>query len=189
MVKYRLALRDSLISLSTTLLIDFTKALLITSRRKRFPLVCVDHITGRPIACSTTTATFSQVTALMRQYVVLSFGSPRVAISDSSLCFTARELEQFMIKYGTKQKNLMTSDLMSSLRGKAMFQTILRAVSKVVLRRHFSWVLAVPRVLCGFRFRSLASQLSWYDFLYEENLREPLEHLEASREKLFSLTY
>ena len=87
-----------LTSLFDVFSIDFAGPLPTTPCGNKHLLVCVEHLTGWPIACPIPTATAAEVIAFVEEQVIIPFGRPRVIVSDNVPCFTARSLQTFVRK-------------------------------------------------------------------------------------------
>lgn len=58
----------------------------------RFFLVCVEHLSEWPVVSATKQTTAETVVSFMKEKVVLSFGAPRIAVSDNAAYFIAQSV-------------------------------------------------------------------------------------------------
>lgn len=98
--KYSSRLKVPWTRLFSTLSIEFAGPFPTTTRGMSFLLVCVEYLTGWPLAYPNTSAVASEVIAFIKQHTIFSFGRPRLITSDNSPCFTASSLEKFPSKCG-----------------------------------------------------------------------------------------
>lgn len=78
-----------------------------------------------------------------------------------------------------KWKTVLACAPMSNGRAEGMVQTVKTGIAKMVFNQPTQWVLALDRVLFGYRRRNLAFGFSPFELLYGVVPRMSLEHSET----------
>ena len=146
--------------------IDFAGPFAATPRGNKHWLVCVEHLTGRPIVIPTATAAALELIRLVEEQIIMPFGRPTIIVSDSGPCLIARSLEEFMKSNDIKWKTVLAYAPMSNVRAERMVGTVKRSIGKIVLTHPTDWGLAVAKVLYGYRQRNLSSGFSFFHLMY-----------------------
>jgi len=163
---YRSSLYFPLTNIFSVFSIDFAGPFPASSGGNRFILVCVEHLTGWPLARAIANATADVVKAFVREEIMHSFGPPQTIISDNATCFTATSISQFMEESGIEWRTVLAYAPMSNGRAERMVGTVKRGVKKMVLDEGIDWDQALTHVLYGYRRRPLAGGASPFELLY-----------------------
>lgn len=119
-------------SLFDVFYIDFAGPLLLTSRKTKYILVCIENLTGWSTFKADVCATAEEVRLFMLDKIIPSFGAPKMVLSDNLICFPACLLPDFMERHGTERRTALAYSFSWIVKMERMWETIKRVVSRLV---------------------------------------------------------
>lgn len=82
--------------------------------KKKYILICVEHLTNWPIAIIADNATSMEVIRYAENQIIAPFGPPKTIVSDNAGCFTSTALKTFMQGWSIDWKTVLAYAPMSN---------------------------------------------------------------------------
>lgn len=130
-----------------------------TAKGNKYLLVCVEHLTGRPIFVTTKRATAKTVVNFLKKKTILSFGPLGLLVSDDATCFTAGAMETI----STRWKTMLAYVSLSNERTERIVGTTKQSVAQVFASSGLKWDAAVGRVVFDYCLQSNCKRFSPFE--------------------------
>lgn len=95
-------------------------------------LICVEHLTGWPIARATADQTANSVIQFVEEEIITLFGPPKTIVSENGSGFTAHNFKEFLKRNGIKCCPVVAYAPMSNGKVERMVSTIKRSLVRMV---------------------------------------------------------
>lgn len=128
-------------------------------------MVCVEHLTGYPIVKATGRGTAEVVQSFMETNIILPFGAPGIVVSVNTICFSARDPQDFMQLQNTKGHTLLVYVPLSNDRAKRMIGKMKQGIGRLLNDCGADWDTLVERLVFGYCWRPQRGGKSPFDLL------------------------
>lgn len=156
--------------------IDFAGPLTVTSRRSKYLLIGVEHVSGWPVATAVSARYFNSRGFLhfVDKEIITAYGNPIFMLSDNDSKFTSGPVRDYAKENSTKWKYISTYNLRGNAKVERMVGTIKRAIKKVILSTNKQWDQCIDEVLRGYQCRPGPDGMSPLEMMF--GIRPSIAH-------------
>lgn len=171
--RYATSLSFALANLFSTFSIGFAGPFAPSNTGKRLPIVCVEDLTGCPLARAASHTTARVVRDFVTEQIMRPLVPPGTIVSDNTSWFTAKSIVSDTRPSGISWWTVLAYTAMSNGIAERLVDTLKTSIRKTVLEEDMDSAMAIPRAVFGYRRRSLRGSSSQFVLLYGVALRLP----------------